>query len=564
MLLTVPTALPQYNLTEDRLSSNEPDSVDADAIIRFIRKSWRLCLIWIFAGLGACIAFIILSPGYYTAVAVILLEDRISTPPAGLVGGQAAVDPAYADSQIQILQSDEVIGRVVDQNRITEVEEFGKAGDGLTASISRFASLLSPERPAATEPTTRHVTIMHFRRALLIRQVGISNAVEIGFTSKNPVRSAAIANAIAQTYIVNQVDQKRKDREDAASRLMESLAELRDKAFAIDPPAQDSSLATPETGEQALARSRELQNRTESYRILYDSLLQRRYTESVDQFSFPAARVITRADPPVERSWPRAILLLAIGFACSAAGGIGHSLLRQVTDHSLRTVEDVQRSTSLDHVTGIPKIKRRSWKTGKFRQKGLQPAYVRGSASFYDATVRLAVRLQGGQGNRSGLIIGVVAPTAGAGASLVAAHLARIIAESGQKTLLIDANWRKPSIDQALLEPNPGRGLASRLATINSEPESLIVLMLRPMAAISELNASLSIATAFQQLQSKYDCVVVDFHSTEHTADFEANMTAINEVIVVAEARRTSSETLLGFLRLIPSAKIAAVILNKV
>jgi hypothetical protein len=58
--------------------------------------------------------------------------------------------------------------------------------------------------------------------------------------------------------------------------------------------------------------------------------------------------------------------------------------------------------------------------------------------------------------------------------------------------------------------------------------------------------------------------VVVDFHSTEHTADFEANMTAINEVIVVAEARRTSSETLLGFLRLIPSAKIAAVILNKV
>jgi Mrp family chromosome partitioning ATPase len=147
---------------------------------------------------------------------------------------------------------------------------------------------------------------------------------------------------------------------------------------------------------------------------------------------------------------------------------------------------------------------------------------------------------------------------------LVAAHLARIIAESGQKTLLIDANWRKPSIDQALLEPNPGRGLASRLATINSEPESLIVLMLRPMAAISELNASLSIATAFQQLQSKYDCVVVDFHSTEHTADFEANMTAINEVIVVAEARRTSSETLLGFLRLIPSAKIAAVILNKV
>jgi hypothetical protein len=57
---------------------------------------------------------------------------------------------------------------------------------------------------------------------------------------------------------------------------------------------------------------------------------------------------------------------------------------------------------------------------------------------------------------------------------------------------------------------------------------------------------------------------VVDFDSTEQTGDLEGSMAVIDEVIVVAEARRTSSESLGGLLRLIPGNKIAAVVLNKV
>jgi hypothetical protein len=58
--------------------------------------------------------------------------------------------------------------------------------------------------------------------------------------------------------------------------------------------------------------------------------------------------------------------------------------------------------------------------------------------------------------------------------------------------------------------------------------------------------------------------VVVDFHSAEQTADFEANMTAIDQAVVVAEAGRTSAESLDGFLRLIPGNKVTAVVLNRV
>jgi Mrp family chromosome partitioning ATPase len=546
-----PPVLPAYSsMSGDHLSPNEPDTIDLAAIIRFIRKGWRLCLIWIFVGLCAGVAFTMLAPAYFTAFAIILLEDRASRAPTELASAVPAVDQAFTDSQIEDLRSDEVIRRVVDSDRLAEVDEFGTAGDSTAL--------------AATESRSKRATVTRVRRGLTIRRLGVSNAVEIGFTSRDPLRSAAIANAIAQSYIDNQIELKRRAVEDAASLLRQSLAEVRNKAFGTDPPEQNSSPARPESAEEALARSREAQNSADAYRALYNSLLQRTYTESAGQFSFsPAARVITSAEPPSKQSWPPAILVLAIAVAGSAAGGFGHALLRQATDHSLETEEDVRRSIDFDRVTVLPKIRKRKWDTRTFRQKGLQPAYLKASATFYDTIGKLAVRLQSGQGPRNGFVIAVAAPTAGAGASSVAVHLARIIAECGQKTVLVDANWRSDTVDQALLEPTPGRGLATGLAAINIGSESLDVLLLRPRAPISELNASLSIAGALQQLRAQYDCVVVDFHSADRTGDFEAYMTTINEVIVVVEARRTSAECLTGFLRPIPGNKVVAVVLNK-
>jgi Mrp family chromosome partitioning ATPase len=163
--------------------------------------------------------------------------------------------------------------------------------------------------------------------------------------------------------------------------------------------------------------------------------------------------------------------------------------------------------------------------------------------------------------HRGRLIIAVAAPTRGAGASSVAAHLAAIIATRGQKTLLVDANWRKPSAAGALPNSQPNREFASTLATVPSEPERLDVLVLRATAPISEPNAALSIVTTLKQLE--YDYVIVDFNSAEQTADLEACMTAIQKVIVVAEAGQTSAESLHDFVRLVPRDKLAAIVLNK-
>ena len=565
-----PILLPPYGLTDRSPGSNDRDSVSPDTIVRFLRNSWRLCLIWSLGALCVGAAFAVFAPAYYTASAIILLEDRTSRPLADPAGGAIPVDPGYADSQVQVIQSDEVVGRVVDQNHLADDPEFGPDRDGLLSYIrSQLALLLNPGR-AAIKTTPRHATMIRVKRALSIRRVGMTNAVEIEFTSRTPLRAATIANAIAQSYLDGQLEFKRLARAEAVSHLKERLTELRDKAFGAVEGSQDASVDAREPEAQARARFRERQSNVDTFRALYNNFLQRAYADPDSQVS-SGARVITSAEPPLERSWPRAIIVLAIAAAAGITAGMGHSSIRTAMDHSLWTVQDVQRLTGLDCVAGVPKNGRgeraeRSSSACEGPQavgQGLQTAYSRRLPSLYDAMVKVAVRLQTDQSERNGVAIGVVAPTKGAGASSVAAHLARIIAESGHKTLLVDANWQGASLGQPVLNSDPDQKRPSLVAAIYPQTESLDFLVMRATAPISELNASVSITGTLQNQQPKYNCMVVDFHSAEQTADFEAGMAMLNKLIVVVEARRTPSESLERVLRIVPREKIAMVILNK-
>ena len=542
-------------LTDEHRAFNDPDAVDTDAILQFIRRRWQLFLRWTFAGIVAGVAFAVLSPSYYTAYTTVLLEDNSWAPHGDLGNAAPAFDPSTAVySQMQVLQSDEVLGPVIDQYRLTQDAEFGKSTSVLFALVT-----------GQTRATPRHTTMIRVKKALSISRLATSNAVEVGFTSANPLRAATIVNAIAQSYIDGEIKRKLKAREDTLAELRKRLVEFRDKAFTIARPEQASTPATPESREEIRARFQEMQDNAETYRTLYNSFLQRESLNSGPQSVSPGARVITPAEPPLERSWPRAILTLAFAAAAGGAIGVGHALLRQATDHSVVTVQDVQQTTHFDRVAGVPNVAWNGWKADKPRHRGLQPAYALTSDSVYAAMSKLVVRLQAGQDHQRGRIIGVVAPSPCAGTSTIAAHLAKIIAKNGQKTLLIDANWDKPSL-ASMPDLSPSETLSNALTTIQLEPGSVDVLALSVMAPMSELNACLSIKTALQHYQNErsYNYVVVDFRSVEQTADLEGSLSFTDEVIVVAQARKTSAESLRSILRLIPRNKVAAVILNKI
>ncbi|MER8416146.1 Wzz/FepE/Etk N-terminal domain-containing protein [Mesorhizobium sp. M1329] len=536
------------------------DELTAKDILRFVRRSWRLCFLWMVVGLGVGGAYTVLSPGYYTAYATILL----SSPPAPQPGEAQADERVYVESQIQVIQSDEVVGRVVDHTGLAEDEEF-VTDDSFRTRISSYvrgqlASLFGIELPTA-QPNIRHEAMDLVRRAFSVGQMGSSTAVEIGVTSSDPQFSAMLANAIAEGYIGNQRERRQAARAEETSDLNKRLVELREKAFVTEPPMKLPP--EPESAERARALVREQQSAAEVYRALYSTLLQRTHSDFSASSLIPSARVITPAEPPPQRSWPPTALMVALSVMAGGVAGVGHALIRQVMNHRLITVEDVHRSTGLDRIVGIRRIPRRRWNVVGPCEQSLQRVYSKDAPELHSSLSKIASRMRGVQGHQGGFVIGVASPLAKSGSSTVAAHLARIIAATGQKTLLVDANWQKPSMDKPMLNAEPGRKLARAFATIPADQEGLEVLVLRPTGSVPELNASLSISAALQHLQQEYSCIVADFHSTDHTADLEAAMGVISEVLLVLQARRTFADHLKGILRIIPAEKLSTVILTR-
>jgi Mrp family chromosome partitioning ATPase len=548
-----------HDLPREPIGPGDRDAVDTDAVMRFIRRRRRLCLAWLVGGLCGGIVYAALAPAYYTASASILLEDNAARSADAPVAETDAAHSTFVETQVQVFESDEVIGRIVDEQQLANDEEFGGSGSALRATLVKYVrSLLGAASPPAREP--RYATIVRVRRGLSVRRVGVSDVVEIQFTSRDPDRAATIANAVITSYTNSRIALQRNAREETASHLRTVLAELRDKAFPTDPPV-DAFAPTLPSGSDPRARFREQEERTEAYRALYGRLLRQALGGSGEDFSAANVRVITPAEPPLLAS--SRLMVLVTFTAFGGLAGIAHGLCREMTDHRLRTVEDVKRATGVDAVVGLSRVKTAGWRVEASFPPYLQPAYTKISEPIYEGLSKVAVGLQHGGNRRSRWIIAVGTPTEGTGASSIASHLARIIAESGQKTLLLDANWQKRAPGQALLNSSPSRKLARGLSTVHLESETLDILVLRAATPISELNASLSIISSLEVLRAEYDCIIVDFSASNQTADLEAGVVVADQVIVVAEARRTTSDSLCDLLPKLPSDRIAAIILNK-
>ena len=188
---------------------------------------------------------------------------------------------------------------------------------------------------------------------------------------------------------------------------------------------------------------------------------------------------------------------------------------------------------------------------------------MKGSASMSDALAKAAVYLQSTRMSSNGSLIGVTSLKEGEGASSIAAHLARTFAQSGQKTLLIDANWRAPVHQGGGSAPAQDRSIFHKLVSIDVGSETLDILVFRGGYPITDLNASQAISAALLRVQGEYACIIVDFHSLEKTADVAASISLLNDLIIVTEARKTPPERLWNALRSLPREKVS-IILNKI
>ena len=541
------------------LRPNDSEAIDFEAILRFLRKRFRLWLAWLFVGLLLGIAYAAVFPPDYTVTAAVLLQD-----PTPRMAGDVAVAQSdgahstYIETQIQVLASNEIIGRVVDTLNLIEDPEFGRNAAGLRTWLTgQVRSLLRPS--SVPEHDLRQETIVRVRRALALQRVGMSDVLEIHFTSRDPALAANFASAVIRGYVDSRLAEQESARRSTAEHDWKLLAELRDKAFPLVPPGEAMS-SSAAAGPEARALFLEEQQRTDTYRTLYGRLLQRALGATDFQLTLPGLLVITPPAKPLVAS-SRLIGIVALIGVCGILG-FGHALLREATDDVLRTADDLRGFEEVGRVTVIPKLSQAELRLERLSRGNAQPSYKAGCVPVFEAMGNLAVAMLEASSRRSRRLIGVVSPQDGAGASLIAAQLAKVLADAGSRTCLVDANWRLPSLDAS----SPGEiryGALTGWMEKGGLTAGLDLLTLRAATPVSSLTASLSILAALASVDVEHPWVVVDFHSLAATVDLEAAVKLMDQVVVVVQAQRTTRHGLRSLLDVVPATKLAAVVMNK-
>jgi len=209
----------------------------------------------------------------------------------------------------------------------------------------------------------------------------------------------------------------------------------------------------------------ELEREAEGKRQRYEALLTEYNTADNNAASqTPHARIVSQAALPLKPSAPRKPAVFGAAVIFSAALGMFIALMHEVSRRTVRTPEELHAAANLRPIGVIPRI------GGRRKEVAAAMRTIVGSAnSIYAEAMRsLRAELSLSGGYDGGEVIAVTSPGSAAGKAALAAGLARSIALTGARTLLIDADLRHGEILPQLYQRYTGPDFASVLRdTVN-------------------------------------------------------------------------------------------------
>jgi capsular exopolysaccharide synthesis family protein len=190
-------------------------------IFAFLVRRWILISAVAFVVAVLCFAFLALHPSRYTATALIMLQggqDRVLAPDQ-MVAGDASTTPQAVDSQLEVLRSAMLAGRLVDDLRLVEDPEWN--------FMLRQPETANQPLTDAERAQVRQSVIDYVEGSISVRRRGLTYAAEVSVTSLDPNRAAQIANRLFALFQLYQIESRLRTAERANEWLSGRVAELR-------------------------------------------------------------------------------------------------------------------------------------------------------------------------------------------------------------------------------------------------------------------------------------------------------------------------------------------------
>src|SRR5882672_4240828 len=379
-----------------------------------------------------------------------------------------------------------------------------------------------------------------------------------------------------------------KEKKAVMARLQSEYAEARQREQLLSQALDQQKTEVNQMSERMVQYSI-LKREAEANKALYDGLLTKLKEAGISAgLRSSNIRVVDPAMVPTYPSRPAKTRNIALSFVIGLVGGIGLALLREYMDNTVKSPDDIEALVRLPSLAVVPAFSESNG--DRPRSKLLKGASTNGhdqrielvaqhlpKSQMSEAFRALRTSLLLSQADHPPQVIMVTSALPREGKTTAAANLAVTLAQLGDRTLLIDADLRKPGIGR-LLSLGSGKyaGLSSFLAGVSSldlvtiQHPAIPNLSAIPTGPLppnpADLLSSHKLDDAIAELRTKFKFIVIDSPPIMAATDAVILSVKADGVLLVVRSGETPKEAFTRTRDLLASVKahLLGVVLNAV
>ena len=243
--------------------------------------------------------------------------------------------------------------------------------------------------------------------------------------------------------------------------------------------------------------------------------------------------IVDRAVPSARPARPNKPLNIALGIIIGLVVGVGLAFFIEYLDTSVKTIDDVERSLQCPVLGVIPQ------NVGLLVNEGAESPHA-------EAYRVLRTNLLFSRKDDKLNTIAIVSAGAGEGKSTTVFNLAAVFAQSGQRTLMVDSDLRRPTLHKMLRVTN-NLGLTNYLLKQNTLEEVIQTSSMPTLDFLASGNlpsSSLGILSSAQmkdlisELKQRYDFVFFDSPPIMGVSDASILASEVDMTLQVIQYRR--------------------------
>lgn len=409
-----------------------------------LRRRWIVILVSTLV-FGGAAAYAFLWPPVFRASTTLNIEKE--TKNSVQVGLNDVQDDQYFDTQYKLITSDTQLRRVYADLHLERYKDFAKGVEALKQAVSV-------------------VPVLHTRLC------------SVNVDSTDPQLAMKVSSTLAQYFVEQNLNNQlfmSKDvldalqsrmRGDDAEKVSESLPSVVNNKLIQDIKAQifegeahlaDLRMKYTDSHPQIISLKSRLASMRKVLNNEVDNIVRSLKTELSGQLRANNVRIIDMPQLPEKPVRPKKALALAFGLLGGLSLGVFSALLVEMLDQTVRTQDDVERRLGLPFLALIP------WSRHKKGVAVYAPLLSADVSLTSEAFRNLRTMIGFAEKGENEPFLLVTSTVQEEGKSFVATNLAVVLAQLGQKTLVVDGDLRRPRL-HGNMRASSEKGLADYLS----------------------------------------------------------------------------------------------------